>query len=429
MDNEVISALPTTGAPSAPLLREMLIKRVIYTFTSTEDVVTFNALDVDTGALPQGLALSATGAIFWLDPNDTTSDHDGVAVVVTADGYRYRTAGDYDFKSVLSFTVTEQPDDPALGDRYIIPAGAIGNDWSSHQDDLAVFTRNGWKFQIPQIGQWVLDEAVGGFISYTESGWVYGPGARSFDAASIPLSAALGWGAIVPVENQTTPAPPIATKGLRYVVGSAATGAWLGKDKQIAICEVTGIWTFYSPENGWQIFDKSTSSPYTWNGASWLSTAGTWIDRKIVQTASGSTTAPSGTTAYVYSTSSGPTTAHRRMIDGAGVSFAAKKAGAKLRVKYSADIVSTLSADNGGTSNADSVIAVFRDSESAAISWRRILLVSSPDSIDKTFYIEAPDTSSHTYSIAITSRRYVSNGSFDNVSTLTLRSLEIEEAA
>jgi hypothetical protein len=431
MDNEVISALPTTGAPSAPVLRNFLIKRVAYIFTSSEDPSTFDALDSDTGALPQ--ALGFNGSIFWLDPNDTTSDHDGVAVIVTADGYRYKTAGDYDFKSVLSFTVTDPPANPALGDKYGVPAGATG-DWSSHQDDLAVWTPNGWKFQIPTIGQWVLDESVGGFISYTSSGWVYGPGARSFDAASIPFSAALGWGAKFEVENQTTTAPPTATKGLLYVVGASATGAWLGKDKQIAICEVSGTWTFYAPQNGWSVYDKSQSSSFTWNGTAWLSTAGTWIDRKVVSTASGSTTAPTGNTSYTYSNSTPPTTSVRRLIDAVTLSFSAKKTGATLRLHYSADVSY---AQAGGAGSGNLVIAIFRDSGTNAVAWQLIPLIDSMITasvagpylthLDHWFTLTAPDASSHSYTVALISR--AAPAVSVDASSLTRRDFEIEEAA
>jgi hypothetical protein len=432
MQNEVIDALPTTGAPDAALLRNLLIKRVIYTFAPDEDPSTFDALDADTGALPQ--ALGFDGAVFWIDPNDTTSDHDGVSVIKTADDYRYKVAGTYDFRSIIDATTATPPTSPSLGDKYIVAAGATGV-WSSHADDLAVWTPNGWKFQVPVIGQWVLDESVGGFLAYTSSGWVYGPGARSFDDASIPLSAALGWGAIVPVENQTTTTPPTATKGLRYVVGASATGDWLGKDKQIAICEVPGEWTFYSSENGWQIYDKSTSSAYTWNGTAWLSTAGTWIDRKSVSTVSGSTTAPSGNASYNYSSGTAPTTSARRLIDTATLAFTAKKANAALRLHYSADVTYTTGSADVGT--GDLVIAVFRDSGTNAVAWQRIPVVQSlltttsqslSTHLDQWFKLTAPDSSSHTYTIALISRSGFTNQSTD-AGSLTLRDFEIEEAA
>lgn len=429
MQNEVIVALPIGQKANSPALRNFLIQRVIYTFAPTDNPETFEALDADTGALPQALAFNER--IFWIDPNDSTSAHDGVAVIRTADDYRYKVnAVDTRTLSVLNFTTTTPPVSPSLGDAYLVPAGAVGA-WSSHQDDIATWGRNGWSFEIPRIGRWLLDETVKGYLSYGPTGWSYGPGARSFAASIIPLSAAINFGRRIIVENRTTTSPPgSAAPGVAYLIANSATGAWMGQDGKIAICEVANNFTIYNPSNGWLVYDKTSSTEYRHNGAAWISASGSWIDRKSTGlTVSGTTTAPSGTTYYTYSSGAAPTTSIRRLIDGVTLPFAAKKTGAKLRLHYSADVIYTVA---GGIGSPDVVIAVFQDAATNAIAWQQIPAVkalasvaasSIPTHLDHWFEFDAADNLSHTYSIALTCIGNLDAG------TLTRRTLEVEEAA
>lgn len=431
MQNDVIAALPGSGvgAPDQDLLRNFLILRTVYNFTEGEDPSSFEALDSDTGAIPQ--ALGYDGKIFWLDPNDSTSAHDGVTVIRTDDDYVYKVAANFDVKSVLSFTTTAPPGTPSLGDAYLVPAGATGS-WSSHQDDIAVWTANGWKYEIPTIGRWLLDEEVGGFLGYTDTGWVYGPGARSFDDQSVPFSAAISWGYRFIVENQTTNAAPTATLGLCYIVGPVPTGAWSGHALDVAICEVAGVWTFYDPGNGWSAFDKSLNAEYRFTGSAWTSSAGTWVSFASVFTASGSDSFPSVSSTYLYSSSTAPTTSHRRRSDDVTLSHTARSAGTRnLRFTYAADIAWSIAATSN--TGADACVALYRDSEANAIAWRRIVptlstltAVQLPQHVNVQFVVDAPDASAHTYKVAIT---YfgpdTSNVGFPNA--LTRRLLAVEE--
>lgn len=420
MDNEVISALPTGGQASSPLLRNFLIKRMVYSFEPTDDPSTFTALDGDTGSLPQVLAFN--GSFFWLDPDDTTSDHDGVAVIATADGYRYKVDDiDYRTRSALSDTETDPPDSPSLGDVYLVPAGASGA-WSSHQDDIAIWTRNGWRFEIPVIGKWLLIEDVGGFKGYYSDGWSYGPGARSFDDESVPLSASLGWGERVIVENQTTTTPPTATKGLRYIVGASAEGDWLGKDGQIAVCEVDGTWTFYSPSTGWAAYDKSAGSEYTFNGTSWVSSVGVWVGFKKEQNAAVSTGTVQGSVHYGnYGPSTVPTTSNICRLDDLTITYAAKKPNAVLRIRYNSVVSLALN-----TVPNSMVAALFRDSLTDAVEFTAYLGAASTYSpVDLTFVIQGPaDTDSHTYKVGICTV----NGS-NGTNSYSRRTISIEELA
>lgn len=54
----------------------------------------------------------------------------------------------------------------------------------------------------------------------------------------------------------------------RYIVGASATGAWAGKDGQIAAYQ-NGAWAFYPPQNGWRCYDQSAGTLRVWTGSSW----------------------------------------------------------------------------------------------------------------------------------------------------------------
>lgn len=64
----------------------------------------------------------------------------------------------------------------------------------------------------------------------------------------------------------TPPASPI--EGARYIVPAGATGAWAGKDNQIAV-ELDGAWTFYTARAGWRARVSEVTSDYLFDGAAW----------------------------------------------------------------------------------------------------------------------------------------------------------------
>jgi hypothetical protein len=444
MDSDFKTALDeATKTYDADLLRPALVRRTMYTFALAEDPETFVALV--NGAIPNAIAWNNT--IFWLDEADTTTPHDGVTVIRTSDDYCYKVEDiDMRRRSVLSFTTTAPPVSPSVGDSYLVPAGATGA-WSSHQDDIATYTPRGWVFEVPGLGRQLQDEEVDGMLRYSATGWVYGYGTQAFDDDSIPYSASLGWGNRLIVENQSTTTPPTAVKGLRYVVGAGAGGAWSGKDTKIAICEVAGAWVFYTPEDGLIVFDKALRSDYRWSSATsaWISAAGSWVGRKSAPlTLSGSTTAPSGTSIYTYLNNTAPTTSSRRLIDTVTLAYAAKKTGAVLRFDYTADALFTQGATTG-SSTLPVVIAIFRDSVVDAIAWKKLQtpvhdlhrinsLLSVPitgfapsASIQDFFEVTAPDASSHTYTIAIISGIQV--GVTVDAGTLERRLFTVQEAA
>jgi hypothetical protein len=410
MNNEIATAV---AARDPATLRSALIGRVIYALADAEDPTAFIANVA--GRVPP--ALSWRGIVFWLDPNDTTTAGDGLTVLRTSDSYVYKAQTvDLRIRSVLSDTVSSPPASPALGDAYLVPAGATGG-WSSHQDDIAVFTANGWRFEEPDIGRWLLVESTDGYKRYSAVGWLYGPGARSFSAGSIPLSAALGWGERVIVESVQVLSPPAATKGLRYIIPSGASGVWTGKTNTIAICEVDGTWTYYQPGVGWMAYDKAMARQLTFNGAAWESSVGAWVARKAVITNDGGNNSNVSGGGYTYDPSTPPTTSHAGRRDENTLTYAARAAGAQLKFTYSARI--TL----GGSAN-NIIAALFIDSNTNAIDWRDFYLGGS-GTYEHAFYVTAPDAAEHVYSV-----RYINAfGGSAAAGPLTRRAFEVQEAA
>lgn len=86
----------------------------------------------------------------------------------------------------------------------------------------------------------------------------------------IPVEETFSWQR--PIINQTTNTPPGSpTKGDRYIVGPAPTGAWTGNAKKITWYDGT-VWRFDSPSSGWATYDLSFSPPkqYTYDGSAWV---------------------------------------------------------------------------------------------------------------------------------------------------------------
>jgi hypothetical protein len=427
--HDITDAVPPTGGGPVKKteLRNTITARLPYILFDTDNPEDLICVDPDTGSAI--IDIIYLGRLFHYDPTDTETEGDGVTCIVSNDGRRYKLTDGADVfaYSVLDNNLSAPPDDPSLGDAHLVAAAATG-DWAGHEDEVAVFTTREWEFINFGVGRLLYIEGSDVYVHRkTDGSWVTGFGNLTIGPSSVPPSAAINFGNRFIVENQTTSTlPGTATVGTAYVRTS---------DLKLAVCEVADNFTIYTPKAGWSIYDKALKSAFTWDGTSWLSTAGTWIDRKAISTVSGSTTAPLGTTNYAYSTGTAPTTSVRRLIDTATISFSAKKANAVLRLHYSADVTfSTGSADIG---TGDLVIAVFRDSGTGAVAWQRIPLVDSlltainkslVTHLDHWFKLTAPDTSSHTYTVAILSKTGFTNQQTD-ASAPTLRDLEIEEAA
>ena len=94
--------------------------------------------------------------------------------------------------------------------------------------------------------------------AYRESGWKPG-----MDANLKKLGAVVQ---LAVVSIATTP-PSSPANGDRHIIG-VGTGAWLGKDDQIAVL-VAGVWEYYTPEAGWLAWNSATASLYVYHSGSW----------------------------------------------------------------------------------------------------------------------------------------------------------------
>jgi len=88
-----------------------------------------------------------------------------------------------------------------------------------------------------------------------ESGWN-----TAMDANLKRLSAVVG----LSVKSRSLTAPPATpVDGDRYIVAAGATGAWTGRDGEIAVW-IGGTWEFHAPRIGWLCYveDEDLLSAY-----------------------------------------------------------------------------------------------------------------------------------------------------------------------
>lgn len=75
------------------------------------------------------------------------------------------------------------------------------------------------------------------------------------------------------VLSRSLSAPPAApAEGDRYIVKAAGSGAFAGKDDQIAQY-LDGGWSFYVPQTGWLAFIADEAMLAVWTGSAWVSAA------------------------------------------------------------------------------------------------------------------------------------------------------------
>jgi Protein of unknown function (DUF2793) len=71
------------------------------------------------------------------------------------------------------------------------------------------------------------------------------------------------------VKSTTLTAPPGSpAEGDRYLIGSGATAAWVGKDLNITYY-TSGAWIFLVPRKGWLCWDEVNGVMLVWTGSAW----------------------------------------------------------------------------------------------------------------------------------------------------------------
>lgn len=100
----------------------------------------------------------------------------------------------------------------------------------------------------------------------------------------------------------TTP-PSSPSDQDKYVVPAGATGAWFGHVNAIAVYQTNGsTWTFYTPKNGWFVFNQATGVLWAWLNSAWMEIG-------FAGTLKGSFTLPINVSSYVVTASVSPAAA------------------------------------------------------------------------------------------------------------------------
>lgn len=75
------------------------------------------------------------------------------------------------------------------------------------------------------------------------------------------------------VLNTNLTAPPGSpVEGQRHIIGSAATGAWAGKNLNVTYY-TSGAWVFLVPRRGWIAYDEANNTLLIWTGSAWTNFA------------------------------------------------------------------------------------------------------------------------------------------------------------
>lgn len=412
MSQSAIMAAVT--AKNAANMRAAFVSDLIAVIPDDTDPQTWDPRELGVAGGAVWPAVAWDGQIWYRDPDDATSAHDGVSVIVTLDGSRYKTDALVMPEAVISATVAAPPGAPDFGDAYLVAAGATGA-WAGHEDEIAIFTARGWRFRTKQIGALVFVRDEEGFWHVGDDDlWHTGTGSYAFaDGVVHPRNLLIrDWN----VENQTTNAPPAdGPAGEQYVIGPTPTGTWAAQAKKLAYRPtLNGAFVILTPFNGEEIFDKATQIRYRFDGTSWQSTAGAIVESGAVFTADvnpGVTLTQVGTTlTYAGSATVAPKSTEWHTVDTlATFTITSRRAGQRLAFMWQA---STLSYGNGvgagaGGDAGDIWIGLWRDNEQNALDWCQLAAGTTAVLFNQRalFEVTTDDQAAHTYKIRLMSYR------------------------
>ncbi len=254
-------------------------------------------------------AVAFNGRIFHRDFTDTTTAHDGVNVLVTLDGKRFKSEARLQINTVetAGLNTPPSPTNADFGKAWQIGAAPTGV-WAAKGNQIAVWTALGWFYFAPGPGVMLFAKDNGSFYHFSNgSGWLLGLGALSTAAGSVAPTA-LQWPLGITVQAiQNTPPGGIANA---YIVGAAPAGAWAGQTGKVANA-VAGAWQFLAPYEGATVWEAANKRALTYTSGVWTSQTKTGvIQKKII----GATSLVGGTGTVAGT----PTTSTGALMPGAG---------------------------------------------------------------------------------------------------------------
>lgn len=415
-NHKVTAAFPKGGSATADEIHLRLADAFALVLHTADEIQSIDFSAANAIAVPHECRLF--GVAFIHDPADTTSVHDGVSTLVSQDGKRYIAEFSPGAFTNVKSVENSPPAGAVVGDKHIVGVAPTG-DFAANANDLTVLTSRGWSFVSPVIGQVVYDRNAAGQKHWSEAGaWTVGIGADSVvDASITPRKLKWPFGARVESETATPPGGTPAA-GTLYLVAASATGAWAGRDTEIAEADGAGGWTFHTAAIGMRLFNAGTGGDIQFTADGWGSAAGASVDYASEFEATTGTSSTGGSGAGGYSATVAPTSSQDYWQDDNIITHTAKQTGAKLRFEYQAKVDPVAN---------DFEVALFRDSDVDAIDWVGMGESGSSQetqTVNVIFEVTAPDTNSHEYKV-----RFISGSTVTRPASATRRRFTLEEMA